>query len=393
MTSLADDYAGVAALVERQRSQQAPAPPVALAFHSLDVILDQVRAAPPMRFLARPVFPGDAYGVLGAVMKAGKTWLVLDLILAVLTGGSWLGHFPIERSGSVVAFLGEGGTRKMTRRLSAIADHYGTDLAGLPLQLCFRSPHLSNELHLALVREELARTRPVLVVLDPFYLSARGAQGSQLYEMGAVLESVQALCQEVGAALLVVHHLNRQEGRGMGRLSGAGPAEWGRVIVTAEVRSANTDPITLESNVVLELDFAGDEIPETTLRLRRRVRAVSPDDLESPLVYSVEVLEEAVSEPEKSDGLTPSARRVLTILDAAGDWLDVKVIGDRLAVDGFPLKARTIQAAAKGLVEADLIEVRTLFGTNSLRWRTLRMRNPSDPCADGLATGQSENVF
>jgi hypothetical protein len=304
-------------------------------------------------------------------MKAGKTWLVSDLIVTTASGGSWLGSFPIERPGAVVAFLGEGGDRKMVRRLAAVADFYGiTDHRGLPIVLCMRAPHLSDVQHLQILAEKLDEVRPVLVVVDPLYLSARRAQGSQLYEMGAVLEGIQSLCQQVGSALLASHHHNRQKGQGIGRLSGAGPAEWGRVIVSAEVKSSRTDEETKESAVVLELVFVGDEIPETTLTIRRRVRAVDPDDLASPLAYSVEVLENAALAVTTDDGLKPSERRVLGVLDQSpGQWLDKYAIGDALAQAGFPLKARTIQTAAKALVDAELVGSRSSAGT-AFQWRT-----------------------
>ncbi len=189
--------------------------------------------------------------------------------------------------------------------------------------------------------------------------------------MGAVLEGIQSLCQQVGSALLVSHHLNRQEGRGMGRLSGAGPAEWGRVIVIGEAKASRTDLETQESAVTLELDFVGDEIPETTLTIRRRVRATNPDDLASPLVYSVEVLENVSDPTTTDDGLKPSERRVLDVLNRSpGKWLDKYAIGDVLADGGFPLRARTIQNATKTLVEIGLIEFRESAGS-AFQWRAL----------------------
>lgn len=342
------------------------APP--LVFHTVAELIDIVASRPAPKFLASPIWPGDAYGVLGAEMKAGKTWLVSDLLVATASGGAWLGKFPIERQGPVVAFLGEGGDRKMVRRLEAVAEFYGVELRSLPIVLCMRAPHLSDVQHLQVVANKLDEVRPVLVVVDPLYLAARGAQGSQLYEMGAVLEGIQTLCQEVDAALLASHHHNRQKGQGIARLSGAGPAEWGRVIASAEVKTSHTDEVTKETAVVLELVFVGDEIPETTLTIRRRVMAVDPDDLASPLVYSIEVLENQMRE---DDGMPPSHRRVLEVVNSAGgDWLDTLQIGDRLADKGWPLKRVTILVAAKRLVENDLIERRGTVG-NAFQWRKL----------------------
>jgi hypothetical protein len=351
-----------------------------LVFHTLDELIDAMANDPPPSFLASPIWPGDAYGILGATMKAGKTWLVSDLGVAVASGGAWLGTFQIERSGPVVMFLGEGGRRKMLRRITAVASFYGVDPRTLPIVLCLRAPHLTDTQHLAAIAEKLEEVHPSLTIIDPLYLSARGAQGSQLYEMGAVLEGIQSLCQQADSALLVSHHHNRQKGEGMSRLSGAGPAEWGRVIVTAEVKASHTDPVTQESAVTLELEFVGDEIPETTIRIRRRVRAVDPDDLASALIYSVETLEADAIVLDGHDGMRPAHRRVLEALTAAhGEWLDKGAIGDRLAEDGWPLKARTILDATKALVESGTVETRPGTG-NAFEWRTAGERQEAEKC-------------
>jgi hypothetical protein len=99
-----------------------------LVFHTLAELIDIVANRPTPKFLASPIWPGDAYGVLGGEMKAGKTWLVCDFMVTTASGGAWLGKFPIERQGPVLAFLGEGGERKMVRRLAAVAQFYNVDL-------------------------------------------------------------------------------------------------------------------------------------------------------------------------------------------------------------------------------------------------------------------------
>ena len=57
---------------------------------------------------------------------------------------------------------------------------------------------------------------------------------------------------------MVVHHYNRsREAKGSGRLSGAGPAEWGRVLIGTNVVSRYTDTITKETKVITELGPGG----------------------------------------------------------------------------------------------------------------------------------------
>lgn len=335
-----------------------PARP-ALEFVTIAELIDQVDNAEPVGWLVETVWPADAYGVIAAEQKAGKTWAVLDLVVSVAAGLRWMGHFDIDVAGPVVVFLGEGGKRKMLRRLRALAASKGIDLDGLPIELCFRVPHLTSKEHLAEVRRRVVETSPRLVVIDPLYLAAKGAKGSQLYEMGEHLEAVQYICQEASSALVIIHHWNKTgEGKGAKRMSGVGPGEWGRVLVSASVKTKHTDKATGCSTVLLDWTFEGDEIPDLELRTRRRVWADDQHDLASAMHYVVDVIE--VERDEAGDaehpGLTPSARRVLTVIEASdGTWLSVPSIGDVLADEGFPLKKRTIQQACKDLREAELI--------------------------------------
>jgi RecA-family ATPase len=87
----------------------------------------------------------------------------------------------------------------------------------------FRVPRLAAPgagSELAAIQAELADHPAALVVLDPLYLAAAGASGSNLYDMGAVLQAIQGICQAAGCALLVVTHWNKT---GDGRISGGRP--------------------------------------------------------------------------------------------------------------------------------------------------------------------------
>lgn len=318
-----------------------------LVIEDVAAVIARVDAMAPPTFLARPVWPAGAYGVIGAENKAGKTWAALDLAVAVAGGASWLGSYPCEAPGPVLLFLGEGDQRKMTRRLRAVSRWHGADLESLPLRLCFRVPKLGREGHLAMIRAELGARPASLVIVDPLYLAATGASSSNLVEMGALLEPLQHICQDAGATLVIVHHWN-QTGRGVGRerFSGAGAAEWGRVTASAAVehRGTGTDGA---SDVVLGWSFVGDEIADSALRLRRQVRAKDPGDLTSPLIYELEVLPEEQT-PDETSGMAsekPSVRRTWKALRESAEPATVRYLGDLLAQGGTPLKPRSIQDA------------------------------------------------
>jgi hypothetical protein len=333
-----------------------------LVIEDLAQVLARVEAAGPPAWLVEGVWPRDAYGVFAAEDKAGKTWAILDLAVSVAAGVPWLGRFPCPPSGRVLVFLGEGGERAMVRRLRAIAEHKGVDLAELAalglVRLCFRVPKLTSGDDLATIELELAAHPAALVVVDPLYLAVGGgATGANLYAMGAVLAGIQAVCQHAGAALVVVTHWNKTgDGAGVQRISGVGPGAWGRVLASAGVAHRATSPDHTTSTVVLAVELRGGEIADQHFRVRRQV-AADPTDLAAPLRYTVEVL--ADDDPAGTPGgpeasLRPSARWVLAALRSGGPMQTAKQLGDRLAADGHPLRHRTLQAA---LAELEAVEL------------------------------------
>src|SRR5215213_1187546 len=230
------------------RVRRPPVPAAELAINSYGEVAARVAAAGEPRWLIQGLWPADAYGVLAAQEKAGKTWAALDLAVSVACGRPWLDHFACPTPGPVLLFLGEGGERATVRRIEAIATNKGIDPDQLAdrLRLCFRVPRLAAPGaggELAAIQAELEAHPAALVVLDPLYLAAAGASGSNLYDMGAVLQAIQGVCQQAGCALLVVTHWNKTgDGRGAERISGAGPAAWARVIASVSVDYRAADP-------------------------------------------------------------------------------------------------------------------------------------------------------
>ena len=376
------------------RARRPVFPAAELAVSSYREVAARVAAAGEPRWLIQGIWPADAYGVLAAQEKAGKTWAALDLAVSVATGQPWLDHFACPSPGPVLVFLGEGGERATVRRIEAIATAKGIDPDQLadPLRLCFRVPRLAAPGaggELAAIQAELDSHPAALVVLDPLYLAAAGASGSNLSDMGAVLQAIQGVCQQAGCALLVVTHWNKTgDGRGADRISGAGPAAWARVICSVSIHYRGSDPDGA-SNVVLGVELIGGEIADTRFRIRRRVQADDPADLGAPLAYAVEVLagddEDLDLEPAAA-ALSKSRQWVLTALRAGGDMQTVKQLGDRLAQAGHPLKPRTIQTAL-GELEAAGLATGSEEGNGRARYWS-----PTTPDAgeDGAGNGGGE---
>jgi hypothetical protein len=327
----------------------------ALEILALEDVLERVEQAGPPSWLIEGFWPGDAYGVLGAEDKAGKTWAAIDLAVSVASGTPWLARFPCPSSGPVLLFLGEGGERNFLRRLEAVCASHSVAVAELVegVRACFAVPRLRDPEHLVELRTELEEYPPRLVVIDPLYLAAAGAKGSDLYAMGELLGSAQRLVQDAGAALVVSTHWNKTgTGNGPERFTGVGPGAWGRVLASAAVERRGTEPDG-SSVVQLRWEFRGGEIPDAVFRMRRRVRSEDPKSLAARLFYEVEVTSEG------EDIAATSEARILAVLEPAGlDGLSPQEIGDGVAVDGQgkPLTKRTINRVLAELLDQGRID-------------------------------------
>lgn len=340
-----------------------PLPPAVLQFSTLADLCAAVDAAGPRRFLVRGIWPAGAYGVHAAEPKAGKTWNALDLAVSVASGTPWLGQHPVDTTGPVVVYAGEGGAGNIVRRIRAIATSRGLRAEALSITVCTRAPHLADSTHLEAMAGHMAAVQPVLIILDPLYLAAGGANGADLYAMGQLLEGPQLLCEEAGASLVVVTHFNRSRDlkTGPGRISGAGPAEWGRVLITAKVVSRRTDPETSATTVLTDLDVQGGEVPDQTIRVRRLVRALDPDDLDSAMEYRVDEPSAAEGAGQGGDGaaddLAPAARKILQAMADLGRPATSAEIVDRIAAEhGHGLTRETMSRTLNDLERRGLVE-------------------------------------
>lgn len=327
-----------------------------LPFQTLAELAAKIDAAGPRKYLIRGIWPAGVYGVHAAEMKAQKTWNTLDLAVSVASGTPWLDHHPVDDPGPVVVFVGEGGEASILRRIRAICASRGLKAEDLDIHICARAPHLRRDEHMTAFAEKVADVRPRLIVLDPLYLSAGGAKGGDLYGMGELLERAQIVSETYAAALVVVTHFNRGNRSGAGRITGAGPAEWGRVLIGADVKSRHTDPDTKATTVVTVLDVIGGEVPDSEFRLKRTIWADDPDDLDSPLRYRVEILEEG--EHAGADDMPPARRKLLEAIVAIGqdgatgselvDWIAEKY--------GHGLYRTTVSTELNAALEAGLVD-------------------------------------
>jgi replicative DNA helicase len=146
-------------------------------------------------------------------VKSLKTSVLLDLALALATGGAFLGYFRVLRSVPVAVLTGESGLPTVKDTLQRIAAAAGVDPSTVTrLVVSDRIPQLNDPAHLdAIKRLVLDREIEVLAV-DPAYLALDGADANNVMVFGQQLRAVSDLCQSHGLALILCHHTKKGSG-------------------------------------------------------------------------------------------------------------------------------------------------------------------------------------
>lgn len=164
----------------------------------------------------------------------GKTWLLLDLILAVATGGLWLGQFKCKQ-GSVLVFDEENIIPLLQERLSQLCAARGIGkLSNLPIEFMvgqfiditpLRDYKTGEEIpsHTFLdVLETAKAIKPTMMTFDSFIRFHHANENSST-EMKAVSAQIKRMSQETGAACVINHHFVKSGSGASGqRIRGSG---------------------------------------------------------------------------------------------------------------------------------------------------------------------------
>lgn len=161
------------------------------------------------RWLVTGLWSEEAVGVIGGEPKCCKSFLALDLAVAVAGGVPCVRRFPVVRPGRVLLYAAEDALHIVRRRLEGIAAAAGVALADLDIQV-ITAP--SVRLDLDADRRNLAdtvdRLRPRLLILDPFVRLHRIDENAS-GEVAPLLAYLRELQRRFGSAVLVVHHAKK----------------------------------------------------------------------------------------------------------------------------------------------------------------------------------------
>jgi hypothetical protein len=173
----------------------------------------------PVALVARMVYAGSTHTITGA-SKSGKTWLALQLAMALAAGVPFLG---LPTAPVVVLYLSFELSAGMVRgRKQEIAAATGLPMPAIGERFHVVAPtadylpqlDLGTEAGCTELERLIGDTGAQAVVLDTLYRFLPGADPNDNGEMGRVFGRLNDLAQRTGAALVLLDHVGKGEQTG-----------------------------------------------------------------------------------------------------------------------------------------------------------------------------------
>ena len=224
--------------------------PVQLACHLAECPEQQ-------RWLVNALWSEQAVGIIGGEPKCGKSFLALDLAVAVAAGTPCLRRFAVPHLGRVLLYPAEDALHIVRRRLEGICEAASVHLDQLDIQV-ITAPSLRLDLDddRGRLEQTVARLKPRLLVLDPFVRLHRIDENAS-GEVAPLLAFLRDLQRRHAMAVVLVHHARKAAAALRAGQALRGSSEfhaWGdsnlylrrdgdeRIILTVEHRAAPAMP-------------------------------------------------------------------------------------------------------------------------------------------------------
>ncbi len=165
--------------------------------------------AEEQRWLVTGLWSEQAVGIVGGEPKCCKSFLALDLAVAVAAGVPCLRHFIVPRAGRVLLFAAEDALHIVRRRIEGFSTAANVDLASLDIQvITVPTLRLDLDADRRNLADTVAKLQPRLLILDPFVRLHRIDENAS-GEVAPLLAYLRELQRRHHVAVLVVHLANK----------------------------------------------------------------------------------------------------------------------------------------------------------------------------------------
>ena len=164
------------------------------------------------------ILPQAEVVVLFGESGSGKTFAVLDMVMAVARGTEWRGRKT--KKGRVVYIAAEGGDG-FKKRLLAYAQHHQVSLDDTNFGVIHAAPNFLQKADALDVAKSIAASGGAdIVVVDTFAQVMPGGNENAGEDMGKALSHCRGIHRATGAVVILIHHSGKDASKGARGWSG-----------------------------------------------------------------------------------------------------------------------------------------------------------------------------
>ena len=169
-------------------------------------------------WLVKGVLPKAGLAVMYGASGSGKSFMALDMAMAIAQGAEWRGRKVRQGRVAYIAAEGSDGFRKRT---AAYGQHTGVDLSSVPVDVLDGAPNLmllddAKDLAVGV----LVAGGADVIVVDTLAQTTPGANENAGEDMGKALGHCKRLHEMTGALVLLIHHSGKDQAKGARGWSG-----------------------------------------------------------------------------------------------------------------------------------------------------------------------------
>jgi hypothetical protein len=164
------------------------------------------------------VLPAAELAVMYGASGSGKSFMALDMAMAVARGEPWRG---CKVKQGTVAYIAAEGANGMRKRLAAYAHQYHLDPDDVPIYVLDAAPDFLKQKDIAdLIRGIKALGQVDLIIVDTLACVTAGANENSGEDMGLALAHCRVIHRHTGAMVELIHHSGKDADRGARGWSG-----------------------------------------------------------------------------------------------------------------------------------------------------------------------------
>lgn len=150
--------------------------------------------------------------MITAEPKAGKSWHLADMMVAIASGHKFLNYFEVHKTGPVLAYSPELKQAALEGRIAEICKRRDLDPTALNIYINDQyGVRLELIRHQEMIEQNVANIRPALLIFDPLSRCYGGGLNSEkgLHKM---TEFLIRLSRKYECAVVIAHHSAKRTG-------------------------------------------------------------------------------------------------------------------------------------------------------------------------------------